>query len=157
MREFGEEANCDWSPDDKQIVCSVYARHREKEGVYVQNVDGGGREFLVYGSSPRWNKDGSKIAFTDWRTVKLFDVASPTWRIIIVLARYGGLRCPSEVLSLEWRQVDWERNRVTVPSPKTDRYEGKESRTIPLFPELRTYLEDETGEIGGQRPSGGQA
>src|SRR5262249_25115442 len=67
LREFGEEANCDWSPDDKQIVCSVYAGHREKEGVYVQNVDGGGREFLVYGSSPRWNSDGSKILFTDWR------------------------------------------------------------------------------------------
>jgi Tol biopolymer transport system component len=76
LREFGEEANCDWSPDDKQIVCSVYAQHREQEGVYVQNVDGGGREYLVYGSSPRWNKDGTKIAFTDWRTVKLYDVAS---------------------------------------------------------------------------------
>jgi Tol biopolymer transport system component len=76
LREFVEEANCDWSPDDKQIVCSVYANHREKEGVYVQNIDGGGREFLVYGSSPRWNKDGSKIAYTDWRTVKLFDVVS---------------------------------------------------------------------------------
>ena len=76
LREFAEEANCDWSPDDKQIVCSVYAGHREKEGVYVQNVDGGGREFLVYGSSPRWNADGSKIAFTDWRTVKCFDVAT---------------------------------------------------------------------------------
>jgi dipeptidyl aminopeptidase/acylaminoacyl peptidase len=28
LREFVEEANCDWSPDDKQIVCSVYANHR---------------------------------------------------------------------------------------------------------------------------------
>jgi integrase len=62
---------------------------------------------------------------------KLVDVANPTWRIIIALCRYGGLRCPSEVLSLEWRHVDWERNRITVPSPKTDRYDGKASRTIP--------------------------
>jgi integrase len=46
------------------------------------------------------------------------------------------------VLSLEWRHIDWERNRVTVPSPKTERYDGKGSRTIPLFPELRTFLED---------------
>jgi integrase len=73
---------------------------------------------------------------------KLFDVANPTWRTIIALARYGGLRCPSEVLSLEWRHVDWERSRITVPSPKTDRYDGKGTRTIPLFPELRTYLEE---------------
>jgi len=73
---------------------------------------------------------------------KLLDLANPTWRTIIALARYGGLRCPSGVLSLEWRHVDWERNRVTVPSPKTDRYDGKGSRTIPLFAELRPFLEE---------------
>jgi integrase len=73
---------------------------------------------------------------------RLLDTASPVWRTIIALARFGGLRCPSEVLSLEWRHVDWERNRITVPSPKTDRYEGKESRLIPLFAELRPYLEE---------------
>ena len=73
---------------------------------------------------------------------KLFGVADPTWRTIIALARFGGLRCPSEVLSLEWRHVDWERGRLTVPSPKTDRYDGKESRTIPLFADLRPYQEE---------------
>ncbi|MBY0375039.1 MAG: site-specific integrase [Bryobacteraceae bacterium] len=31
---------------------------------------------------------------------KLLDAANPTWRAIIALARFGGLRCPSEVLSL---------------------------------------------------------
>src|SRR5262245_21082838 len=73
---------------------------------------------------------------------KLLDVADPTWRTIIALARFGGLRCPSEVLSLEWRHVDWDRGRLTVPSPKTDRYDGKESRTVPLFADLRPYLEE---------------
>src|SRR6516164_7776471 len=73
---------------------------------------------------------------------RLLDKANPIWRIIIALCRFGGLRCPSEVLSLEWRHVDWERNRITVPSPKTDRYDGKESRTIPLFAELRPFLEE---------------
>lgn len=75
-------------------------------------------------------------------TQKLLDVASPTWRTIIALARFGGLRCPSEVLSLEWRHIDWERGRLTVPSPKTDRYDGKGTRTIPLFPELRAHLQE---------------
>jgi len=73
---------------------------------------------------------------------KLLDVADPTWRIIIALGRFACLRCPSEVLSLEWRHVDWGRNRITVPSPKTDRYDGKGSRTIPLFAELRPFLEE---------------
>lgn len=91
--------------------------------------------------------------FVDRATVpRLLDVADPTWRTIIPLARFGGLRCPSEVLSLEWRHVDWSRDRVTVPSPKTDRYDGKGSRTIPLFPELRTYLE-EAFELAGPGPT----
>lgn len=88
---------------------------------------------------------------------KVLSVANPTWRTIIALARFGGLRCPSEVLSLEWRHVDWERSRLTVPSPKTNRYDGKESRTIPLFAELRTYLEDafELAEPGQTHVIGG--
>src|SRR5262249_55754180 len=89
---------------------------------------------------------------------KLLDVANPTWRIIIALARYGGLRCPSEVLSLEWRHVDWERSRITVPSPKTDRYDGKGNRTIPLFAELRPFLEEafELADSGQTHVVGGE-
>jgi hypothetical protein len=44
-------------------------------------------------------------------------------------------------LALRWGDVDWERNRLTVHSPKTERHEGGESRQVPLFPELRPYLE----------------
>lgn len=102
---------------------------------------------------------GARQRFIDRDALqKLFDVANPTWRIIIALCRFGGLRCPSEVLSLEWRHVDWGRNRMTVPSPKTDRYDGKGSRTIPVFPELRTYLEEaeELAEPGQTHVVGGE-
>jgi len=64
------------------------------------------------------------------------------WRTIIALARYGVLRCPSEVLSLRWQDVDWETGRIVVTSPKTEHHIGKASRTIPLFPELREVLAD---------------
>ena len=63
------------------------------------------------------------------------------WRLLFALARFGGLRCPSEHLALTWDCVDWERNRIRILSPKTERHSGKESRIIPLFPELRPYLE----------------
>lgn len=88
---------------------------------------------------------------------KLLAAANPAWRTIIALARLGGLRCPSEVLSLEWRHIDWEKNRVTVPSPKTARYDGKGSRVIPLFPELRAFLEEafELAEPGQTHVVGG--
>jgi len=64
------------------------------------------------------------------------------WRLIVGLSRYGGLRCPSETLSLGWRDIDWERGRVKVTSPKTAHHPGGESRIIPLFPELRLLLEE---------------
>lgn len=86
---------------------------------------------------------GARQRFIDRETVqRLMDVANPTWRTIIALCRFGGLRCPSEVLSLEWRHVDWANERLTVPSPKTDRYDGKGSRVVPLFAELRPFLQE---------------
>ncbi len=63
------------------------------------------------------------------------------WRLLFALSRFGGLRCPSEHLSLRWTDVDWDRGRLRVPSPKTEHHEGREDRIIPLFPELRPHLE----------------
>lgn len=64
------------------------------------------------------------------------------WRLLIALARYGGLRIPSEALALEWQHIDWERGRMAVPSPKTERHEGRASRLVPIFPELLPHLRD---------------
>lgn len=64
------------------------------------------------------------------------------WRLIVALSRFGGLRCPSEVLSLRWQDIDWATGRVTVTSPKTEHHPGKDTRVIPLFPELRPVLEE---------------
>lgn len=63
------------------------------------------------------------------------------WRLLFALSRYGGLRCPSEHLALKWADVDWEHNRIRVPSPKTAHHEGGDCRIIPLFAELRPYLQ----------------
>jgi len=63
------------------------------------------------------------------------------WKLIFTLARFGGLRTPSETLLLRWADVDWERGRLLIRSPKTEHHEGKDSRWVPLFPELRPHLE----------------
>ncbi len=62
------------------------------------------------------------------------------WRLIVALCRYGGLRCPSEVLALRWQDVNWEAGRLTIHSVKTEHHEGKQSRVIPMFPEIRCHL-----------------
>ena len=66
---------------------------------------------------------------------------SGQWRLLFALARFGGLRVPSEPLGLRWADIDWERGRMLVHSPKTEHHEGGESRLVPMFPELRPYLE----------------
>jgi integrase len=73
-------------------------------------------------------------------TDRLLEACDPSWRVIVALARYGGLRCPSEVLSVKWSDVQWDASRLVVESPKTAHHEGKASRVIPLFPELREIL-----------------
>src|SRR5262249_57167819 len=63
------------------------------------------------------------------------------WQLIVALARYAGLRIPSELLGLRWTDVDLPGGRMTIKSPKTSHHAGKESRIVPVFPELRQYLE----------------
>ncbi|HZZ70789.1 MAG TPA: hypothetical protein VFE24_00945 [Pirellulales bacterium] len=48
--------------------------------------------------------------------------AAPTGegRVIIALARYGGLRTPNETLAFKWTDIDWEYNRMAVLSSKTE-------------------------------------
>lgn len=66
---------------------------------------------------------------------------SNAWKLLIALSRFAGLRVPSEALSLRWQDIDWERGRLTVPSPKTQHLAGRGYRVIPLFPAVRPYLE----------------
>src|SRR5690606_31575433 len=62
--------------------------------------------------------------------------------LIFALARYGGLRIPSEIQGLEWSHVLWAQNKILIHSPKTEHHDGKAQRLIPIFPELRPYLEE---------------
>jgi integrase len=73
---------------------------------------------------------------------KLLDAANPTWRTIIALSRFVGLRCPSEVLSLKWEYVNLATGRMVVHSPKTEHLEGRSQRVVPVFAALRPFLEE---------------
>ena len=64
------------------------------------------------------------------------------WRTIIALCRFGGLRCPTEVLGLKWSDVDLPGGKMTIYAPKTAHCSSGGVRACPIFPELRPYLED---------------
>jgi len=63
------------------------------------------------------------------------------WRAIVALSRFAGLRCPSEIALLRWGDVNWERGRLMVRSPKTAGHEGHAVRVVPIAPELRPILQ----------------
>jgi integrase len=66
------------------------------------------------------------------------------WRLVFALRR-----CPSEHLASRWGDIDFARGRMTVHSSKTAHHEGKEFRIVPIFADLREYLED-ARELAGE-------
>lgn len=63
------------------------------------------------------------------------------WRLLFALARFGGLRTPSEPLRLRWTDIDWEGARFTVHASKSEHHAGAGVRVVPIFPGLRSHLE----------------
>ena len=63
------------------------------------------------------------------------------WRLMVVLSRFGGSRCLSEILPLLLDSADWDAGRIRVDSPKTEHHAGKESCVIPMFFDLRPHFE----------------
>lgn len=55
------------------------------------------------------------------------------WRALFTLARFQGLRVPCETRLLRWEDVDFNKKLLTIRSPKTERYEGKGRRVMPIF------------------------
>ena len=99
-------------------------------------------------------RNTSRKHFVDRETITRVLEACPDaeWQLIVVLARYGGLRIPSELVGLTWADIDWERNRFRVKVPKKEHLDGHGERVIPIFPEIRPYLEkafDEAPEGSG--------
>ncbi len=63
------------------------------------------------------------------------------WQLVFAFGRYGGVRIPSEIKFLRWSDVNWARNRINITVPKKAHIDGQQTRPIPIFPELRPFLE----------------
>jgi integrase len=86
----------------------------------------------------------------------ILEHCDPTWAAIVGLSLYGGLRTPSETLSLKWGDIDFENRRMSIPEPKVEHHEGRGVRCCPMFPELAPLLEKlfaEATQTLGHHPS----
>lgn len=86
--------------------------------------------------------DTNRLFIPPEDVLKIIEVApDPQWKLLIALARWGGLRIPSEALTMTWGDVDFERRRITVRSPKTEHHNDGGVRVVPMFPELEPLLQ----------------
>ena len=74
LADMGPGAHADWSPDDKQFAFAAGANKSIKAGIWVQNTNGLGRQWLAVGIAPHWSPDGSQIAHVAG-TLKILDLA----------------------------------------------------------------------------------
>lgn len=63
---------------------------------------------------------------------------TPAWKALVGLCAWGGLRL-GEAMILTWDGVQFDRNRIVVPQPKTARSKGRE-RVCLLEPHLARVL-----------------
>lgn len=63
-------------------------------------------------------------------------------RLIFALARWAGIRMPSELIRITWQDVDRESEKLLIRAPKQEHNEeSKHERKIPIWPEIRPYLD----------------
>ncbi|MDB5327261.1 MAG: hypothetical protein JWM57_2830 [Phycisphaerales bacterium] len=134
----------DWMANDQLLAPATISRrlkmsqHAMKKAVKWKLIAENPFEDIKAG--PQTNP--SRQAFVTRETIDKVIAACPDdeWRAIVALARFGGLRSPSEILMLRWADIDWAAKRFTVYSKKNERFEGKRLRIVPLFPELEPVL-----------------
>ncbi|MFG0334764.1 MAG: tyrosine-type recombinase/integrase [Maioricimonas sp. JB049] len=125
------------APATAQKECQIAAqffRHAYRKGL----IDKSPFEGVAVGKATNTDR---RVFVSREVTLRVLDACPDwQWRLVFALARYGGLRCPSEIALLKWSDIHWDADRFTVTSPKTQRY-GKATRIVPIFPELRPYLD----------------
>lgn len=97
------------------------------------------------------------IVKRDWHYVTpeeyqlLMEAASQKMKLLIALCRLAALR-RGEALALEWSDIDWANNRLQIIAKKTWQPKDKDSRKVPICPELQTLLlEAYNGAKTGQK------
>lgn len=64
-------------------------------------------------------------------------------RIRFILLRYLGLRAPSEINELTWKDLDWQSLQLTIRSPKLQHHGTKGQRTCPItHPDVLPVLQN---------------
>jgi integrase len=75
--------------------------------------------------------------------------ACPTaqWRLLFALARFAGLRIPSDIVNLKIEDIHWDKGFFWIQAEKTRHHNNKGLRRVPITPELQPPLLDATEQL----------
>jgi integrase len=97
--------------------------------------------FAGMASSVRSNKERQEyVDLTTFNQV-LAKAPNARWRALLVLARLGAFRIPSEAQGLKWDHVAWDAKRISVvDSSKTEHHAKRAIRIVPMLPAIEKEL-----------------
>jgi integrase len=117
-----------------------YARHffevAKRRGLVEDNP------FAHIKGTVKGNADRRVFVPSDAINKVIEQAPDPQWKLLIALARWGGLRIPSEALALTWQDVDFAGKRFIVRASKTEHHADGGIRVVPMFPELVPLFSD---------------
>lgn len=132
--------------DDLPLARTTVSRRcRRSREIFGYAVDQGWLERNPFARMKRWNEvDTSRDHYVTQDDAERLIHAAPDheWRLLIAMARYAGLRCPSEVHLLEWSWINWQDGTFRVRSPKTEHHAGQGWRTVPILERLAPLLSE---------------
>lgn len=116
---------------DKMRAVLNWAKKKPQEWITENPLDG------VWGS---YSNPDNEVNVTR-REYRLLLDACPDqeWRVIIALARMGGLH-PNEIMTLRWSDIDWKKHRFQVRNAKLKQIERLYKRQVPLFKPIAVEL-----------------
>jgi integrase len=129
-----------WLESDRGLAPTTANKHAKRgrtfflEAVRDRLLESSPFEGLKIGDES--NPDRQRFIDREMATKVVEACPDIDWRVIFGLARFAGLRCPSEVMGLKWTDIDWDAGRLRIDAPKTG------LRYCPMFPEVRVVLAD---------------
>ena len=94
-------------------------------------------------------EQSEKTPFTQQQIKKLSSVASPDWKLAILLGYCTGLRL-SDIANMTWNAVDFEKGIIQIVPKKTRNI--RKVVFIPIHPQLKDALLDAAGQDDPEAP-----
>jgi integrase len=125
--------------------CKQFFKQAIEDGLIERNP------FSGLSASVRSNKERQSYIELEVFGKALEFAPNARWRALLILARLGALRVPSEATALRWEDISWESKRISIiGSSKTEHHAKRAIRIVPLLPSiekelLRLFVEVEDG------------